>query len=66
MGASAVRARAIDCAVVKAYYYGRERARTAEHSLPQAQAVQQTGFFRTLRFEEYVGGSLGRAPKTQT
>ena len=52
MGASAVRARAMDCAVVKAYYYGRERARRQ-----RAQPAQLT----RRRFEEYVGGSPGRA-----
>ena len=62
MGASAVRARAMDCAVFKAYYLvasapGRQRAQPAQ----QREAVKQTGFFfRTLRFEEYVGGSPGR------
>ena len=45
---------------------GRQRAQPA-----QLQAVQQDGFFRTLRFEEYVGGSPGRAfpeesPKVQS
>ena len=63
MGASAVRARAIDCAVVKAYYYGRERARTAERAQPARSfklCCPADGFLDAspaARFEEYVGGS---------
>ena len=42
MGASAVRARAMDCAVVKAYYYGRERPDGRER-LPSG--LPADGFF---------------------
>ena len=69
MGASAVRARAMDCAVVKAYYYGRERARTAESTA--ARLLCPADGFRRPRFDEYVGGSPGHAapedsPKPQS
>ena len=70
-----MRARAIDCAVVKAYDYGRERARTTESTacplaVQAADSCQLTGFRKLPIFEEYVGGSpdapLPRSLKTPT
>ena len=64
MGASAVRARAIDCAVVKAYSYGRERARTAESTaLPGAHGTKASSrVFGRLAASRSTSGAAPAAP----
>ena len=63
MGASAVRARAIICAVVKASYYGRERARTAESTACPAfhkellLAILQQRVFRRFASRSTLGAA---------